>query len=964
VWTLFCSDVNNLACSSIQSSLLTSGYAQGKIRSSNFTCGGNTTLRLRLGNYLNYDASGAGTSLSRIDVAKQVLTDLINTTEGVRFGLFVFNYDQGGHLVAPCAADNKQSLLTAISGASANGWTPLAETLAEVGLYFAGKPSWYNSGVTYTSPMEVRCQKNYIIIMTDGEPTQDRDSRLTDTAYINGDRIGDYDHDHNGGLEYDNLPDNGSNYLDDVAKYLYENDCNPFLGDGTAFDKQNIVTFTIGFKTEQTLLYNTAANGGGEYFTADNYSELAESFDQIMSLIEEKNACFVAPVVPISRMNRTFAGDKIYLGFFKPQSGGRWFGNIKRYALENDGVLIDAKGDQATTPDGLIKDNALSWWTTLGNDGPAVEKGGAAESLSLFLESGGSRKVYTYTGTQALLTDASNAFVSGNTALTNDMLGVATTLERQTLIASVRVADFGDIIHSEPAVVLYPDPDGNPATDDDRTVIYVGANDGLLHAIDDATGGELWSFIPRDQLGRLKRLNDADHDYFVDGSPSVFYGENQKILVIGSRRGGESYTALDITNPDAPRYLYGIGPGILDPNPNNSPDTDIGHYELLGQSWCRPERATVATGATISVAGCSVNVSVAKTDVFLFAGGYAENQDEATPMAADGVGRAVFAVNMTTGALINGLKFSAPTHSSLGMNHSIIDVSGFDHDGDGIVSRIYFGDLGGALFAFKDDQLQSFDLCDKTILKTVVDGSWAGRKLFNASADGVHRKILYAPDAVAENFPSGTVGEYLFFGTGDRENPQEASVVNRFYAVKNDWSTTAVLTESDLVNVTSDLIQLGSASQQEQVKEDLANAKGWYIELNNPGEKTVSSPRVHGGVVYFTTYSPTTGTEPDPDDPCAASTVRGVARLYALDYRTGASVHPFSSDVELDGSGNPVALGKRDRALAVGTAIPSAPVIAILGGGARLFIGVEGGIVSLPTVAVQDIYRYFWNQVF
>mgnify|MGYP001041997572 CR=1 FL=1 len=47
----------------------------------------------------------------------------------------------------------------------------------------------------------------------------------------------------------------------------------------------------------------------------------------------------VAPVVPVSRMNRTYAGNKIYLGFFKPQQDGRWFGNVKRYKLDNDGTI-------------------------------------------------------------------------------------------------------------------------------------------------------------------------------------------------------------------------------------------------------------------------------------------------------------------------------------------------------------------------------------------------------------------------------------------------------------------------------------------------------------------------------------------------------------------------------------------------------------------------------------------------
>ena len=381
-WRIFADDVNDLNCTWIKDDLLAQGYAYGRIYAASYACGG-SRRRLRIGNFMNYDESGAGTLKSRIEVAQQVVTDLIYNTTGVRFGLMRFNPDQGGRLVAACGTD-ASALITEVANITADGWTPLAETLAEAGLYFAGMDSWYNSG-TYTSPMQERCQKNYIILMTDGQPTQDIDYRLTDADYINGDKIGDYDNDHSGD-EYD-YSDDGSDYLDDVAKYLYENDCNPTLGDGTTFDKQNIVTYTIGFKTSHQLLQDTASNGGGEYYTADNISELALAFDEILTAISEENAVFVAPVVPISRMNRTYAGDKIYLGFFKPQQSGRWIGNIKRYALDDNGILFDATGAEACTPDGLIKDNALSFWTILGNDGPDVEKGGAAEMLELLIDS-------------------------------------------------------------------------------------------------------------------------------------------------------------------------------------------------------------------------------------------------------------------------------------------------------------------------------------------------------------------------------------------------------------------------------------------------------------------------------------------------------------------------------------------------------------------------------------------------
>jgi type IV pilus assembly protein PilY1 len=184
------------------------------------------------------------------------------------------------------------------------------------------------------------------------------------------------------------------------------------------------------------------------------------------------------------------------------------------------------------------------------------------------------------------------------------------------------------------------------------------------------------------------------------------------------------------------------------------------------------------------------------------------------------------------------------------------------------------------------------------------------------------------------------------------------------YAVKNDWTAASVLTESDLVDVTDDLIQLGSDTEKEIVKDNLENKQGWYIRLENTGEKIVASPRVFGGVVYFTTYTPSPVGGGDPDDPCASSTVRGIARLYAVNYKTGASVQEFSSETETDAGGNSVDLGKKDRSIAIGTAIPSAPVIAVLEGGAQLFVGVEGGIVSLPVIATQDMYRYYWHQKF
>ena len=184
--------------------------------------------------------------------------------------------------------------------------------------------------------------------------------------------------------------------------------------------------------------------------------------------------------------------------------------------------------------------------------------------------------------------------------------------------------------------------------------------------------------------------------------------------------------------PATPSWLYKIEPGILG-----------GGAAQLGQSWSNPTIATIKTAS-------------GSDTVFLMAGGYDTNQDKPTlaapavfPAASDTMGRAVFALKVADGT-VSSLNVNGANYPN--MTHSIVDLAGFDTDGNGFVNRVYAGDLGGKMFAFEDDN---------------GDGAWSGRTLFSASADGVQRKCFYAPDAVSESY-----GEMIFFGTGDRENPK------------------------------------------------------------------------------------------------------------------------------------------------------------------------------------------------
>jgi type IV pilus assembly protein PilY1 len=278
------------------------------------------------------------------------------------------------------------------------------------------------------------------------------------------------------------------------------------------------------------------------------------------------------------------------------------------------------------------------------------------------------------------------------------------------------------------------------------------------------------------------------------------------------------------------------------------------------------------------------------------------------------------------------------------MTHCFVDVSGFDTSGNGFTNRVYAGDLGGCIFAFEDDD---------------ENGTWSKRKLFSASAhDGVQRKIFYSPDAVAENF-----GEMIFFGTGDRADPEKTTVVNRIYAVKNSWENPApsTLTESDLTDVTADLIVLGTDEEKIQARDALENSKGWYIRLENPGEKVTSSITVFNGVVYFTTYTPEAGG--GGGDPCVVVSGRGDARFYALNYKTGEAARDYCAETETDGEGNTVTQGKQDRSAVIGTSIASAPVIAVFKDGPQIYIGVEGGVLTENPGSMVSLNTFYWRQI-
>ncbi len=936
----FVTDLSHVTCADVNADLSQNGLAldaRVRLNRNNAVCSnrGQDRRDLYQGNYLNWLT--ANPLRTRLDVAKEAVVNLLGATQDVDFGLMTFNFEEGGKLDRELGT-NPTDLITAVNGIRATTWTPLAETLAEAGLYFAGKTSWFNKVndrfITYTSPIQYRCQKNYVILMTDGEPTHD--DSLKNKKYIDSSQP--------------LLKDEGvaDSLLDDVADYLRNTDLLPAMGQGDElFENQSVTTYTIGFKTAQPLLESTARRGGGEYFTAQNSAELENAFDSIIDSIQERNASFVAPVVPASSSNRAYAGDRLYLGFFKPKQDGRWRGNLKGYKLTANGEILDLNDRPVTDADGQFLATAQSLWSAAA-DGYEVDRGGVGELLA----ANDSRAIYTFfpgiVGHPTNLANNANQFAATNTNLTETLLAVTDTTARGELIAAVRAEDrewpMGDIVHSEPAVQNLPiDSDSDGVIDGYKSYIYVGANDGMLHAFDGDTGAEAWAFIPPGQLGRLYRLQNGDHDHFVDGLIALHHADDgDKTLIFGERRGGSYYYALDVTNPAQPAWKYHLTEAhleVLDWDGNGEDELGIGGA-TLGQSWSRPQPIRL-------------KVDDQAHDVVLLTGGYDLNQDQDTPASTDTVGRAIYAIAPDTG-VVTGLNVNGALWPT--MTHCILDATPIDRNSDGYIDRVYAGDLGGNILALRDAD---------------HDGDWEKHLLFDLPATltvgaqtlNLGRKFMYAPEVAAESF-----GEMLYIGTGDREHPTDTSRADALYAIPSTWReadpinhTYQTLTPAHLVDVTDNRIQIGSAEEKETVKSDLDAKRGWFLRLTHAGEKIVSTPVLFNRTLYFTTYTPGSDTA-SFTDPCTTSRDRGTARLYAVDYRNGAARFNYFTGDETTESPDPK-MTTEDRSVAIGTAIPSAPVVAITSTGVNILVGVEGGIQTENSEVDSTVRQYFWRQI-
>jgi len=930
--------------------------------------------------YYNTGVLGFPPNDSRMYIGKHVLWDIMHdtsVTQGMRYGLMRYNqnetgsqYDEladwyssanrntgqalpnsadniyyywtqngcavDGDVLVECGVNTTNQIIAWIDGTESypnnkelrgEGATPIGTSLMTAKKYFKGQTP---SNDPLSSPIQHYCQKNYIILLTDGEETCGGNA----VAAANQLRSINYD---------------SNNY--------------------------DIKTFVIGLAMAQSSELDDIANSGGTteaYFAAD-YSELRNALVEIIGGIYAENYTSTSPLV---MPGVSGSGNNLYVSTFLPFGSHQWEGHLKKYPLDSSGFLQGSAPDYTFVWDaGDILGNTANPYY-LSSDSRKIFTAGAANSLkdpsaygynNFVLNNNSDLKALLGYGsdTDTTNTDKLIGFVRGKDVFDEDKDGDST--DDRWKLADIY---HSDIMEAGPPPYYYMEHDYltfktntyngfNASTR--PTVVYAGSNAGMLHSFDALTGVEKWGFVPPNLLGKLKDMvsqsaNQSLPGYYVDSSPIIddFYIDEdgdgtswwQTVLICGERDGGRGYFTLDVTDPDNPRFLWSVSnnhsieqikvwrntaAGVNETTYNaGNPAPGAYDYSALGHTWSVP-----MTGRVKIDDDGDPDTPAEDRWVAVFGAGYSDLPN---------VGTAVYVVDISDGSILKSFNITADNNDNI--KNNVPSPASVIADDNGYIHSIYIGDLEGQMWKIYvgDQDVSNWSSC------IIFDAEASSSN--NAHNPGNERYIYNQPELSYHVDDNNDETLWIYFGTGDVRNPEAIIGENRFFAIRDDspetggCAVTGAYTYRNLKDVT------GTVYSQSCL--DLGDDdKGWYIELGT-AEKVLAYPTVHREVIYFTTFVP------NLVDPC----IIGNAYLYAVHYTKGCAAYNYPS--------------ANQQKIHLGTGVPTAPVIK----GGRVYVGISGSAAgaTLPSgwrkqgtmivgpaasgTAGQDVVPVSWQELF
>ncbi|MFH2107198.1 MAG: hypothetical protein ABII93_00870 [Chrysiogenia bacterium] len=671
------------------------------------------------------------------DVLKDVITELWTKDDAYNFGLGCFEDTSAGVRImnnlqnATNLTGALNTFKVKIDGMVPRTMTPLAEALADIWAYFKCGQSCSNympesetnnggcgenNGVTgvpeVACPIRNFCQKNYVIILTDGRSTSDDFSDSKYYGSIFRTPVADWgDGDNHDPASYNLVQpstfdpeycpnetcwkpsSSGTDFLDDVAWYMYHNDIFPDNIRPDMPDMQVVETFTIGFSIENDLLKDTAKNGNGEFYTASDYGALKTALTSAITNIMLRNFAFASYTAP-KRVTTAVGEGATFIGYFMPSSKEIWDGHLQSYTMynkwfadsDNNGVLDSTElaatpYELQTTCQYITGKKCLQTVSMAAT--PNWDAADKLASLSI------ARKLYfldysSGTPIPSIFSDANIDTLQGPFGFDlpddNPMATDPLLYHNQALSIVSGISDklhFGDVFHSDVVYVGAPlkgkiylqnynptpecdlsdvDGSGNPQDPNcyqkfrldhanRRKVLYVGTNTGIVHMIDANTpdsgdpyaaegGNEIWGFIPDEVLPSLKTI-------IIDPPKEFTYTTD------GRMTADDIYCQGVASNPWKTILTFGLKDGgqsyyALDiTNVQNTP-TFLWKFkdaEYSANSWSKP-----IIGKILFSDGTS---SYDRWVVIVSAGRAFNNEN-----IADSKGKAVFVLDAATGDVI------------------------------------------------------------------------------------------------------------------------------------------------------------------------------------------------------------------------------------------------------------------------------------------------------------------------
>ena len=374
---------------------------------------------------------------------------------------------------------------------------------------------------------------------------------------------------------------------------------------------------------------------------------------------------------------------------------------------------------------------------------------------------------------------------------------------------------------------------------EDYDTVFVGANDGMLHAFDSGlykdgvTGGgtERWAYVPGTVVKNLNKLTSATELQFqsyVDATPQtrdVFIGgEWRRVLVGGLRLGGQGVYALDITNPVANNEGAVAAKVLWEFSDKSSGGANLGY------TYGTPYITRLANRKWVA----------------LVPGGY--NSEEADGSVGSGTA-SLFVLDMANGAVIHEFNLGVGSRGLSSVNAGDYRVDGVGHDRD-VTDVAFAGDLNGNIWRFN--------------LEGTTTGTWTADKFFTADAGQAITVLPRLVRTAYEDVP-GTGGVkrkfVVTFGTGKYiENSDRAvGVQQAYYGIYDQGPGSTTITKAQLHKQTLTEQGSGATLARKLTSTQVPSTKkGWYFDFVSPGERNIAAASVRNisGSLIFTTLVP------------------------------------------------------------------------------------------------------------